>query len=226
MKPPNCVEITMDKFEKLVGTSEREWARLVELGRPRLFKAGETIFFRGDVGDFIFCITIGLVKNVLFLKNGKEKVIHFLFAPSFTGQSGMLNDNRYLCSAVAVTDAHCMLIPRNTFISFLYENPHAMYRVCCDYAFKARCLQAQVEGLYNTVSQNLARFLTDVYSYGIISERQDTTIDFTNSEIASILGTTRQRINQYLNEFEQQGLIRKKYGCIHVLDLDGLQNHT
>ncbi|MDR1961423.1 MAG: Crp/Fnr family transcriptional regulator [Gracilibacteraceae bacterium] len=215
----------MDQFEEILGASEDKWESLMQKGHPRSFKAGEIIFVQGQDGKFLYCINFGIVKNVIFMSNGKEKIIHFLVAPAITGQSGIFDNKGNICSAVAVTDADCVVIPREEFKRFLFKNPQVMYKICMDLVQKARCTQTQSEGIYNSVPHNLARFLLDVCNYGIISEHHKPPVAYKHENIANLLGTTRQRVTQYLNEFQKQGLIDNSKGIIKILDVEGLSNY-
>jgi len=130
------------------------------------------------------------------------------------------------CSAVAVSKAKCVIIPRDIFIKFLLENPQVMYKICVDLVYKARCSQAQAEDVFTTVPKKLARFLLDAYHYGVVCHSPDSThITLTHNEIANLLGTTRQRVTQYLSEFEKKGFIEKKYNCINVIDYQSLSDY-
>ncbi|MDR1319881.1 MAG: Crp/Fnr family transcriptional regulator [Gracilibacteraceae bacterium] len=215
----------MAKIEELLDIGEEKWEKLMELGRPRTFKAGEMLFMQGEASEFLYCIKAGIVKNSIYMPNGKEKIIHFLLPPALTGQSGIFDNLGNICSATALTEVCCIAVSRSKFIAFLFENPQVMYRICWDLVKKARCTQSQAEDVYNTVPQKLARFLLDACQYGIVSRHKSSSIAFTHDEIANLLGTTRQRVTQYLNDFEKQGLIQKGVKNIKVLDAGKLAQY-
>lgn len=216
----------MDIHEKLLGASEEKWQRLLLLGHIKEYESEELIFMQGQPCESLFYVQEGIVKNVMYLPTGKEKILHYLRAPAITGQSGLFDNQGSICSAVAVTKAKCVIIPRDIFIEFLLQNPQVMYKICVDLVYKSRCSQAQAEDVYTTVPKKLARLLLDAYHYGVVSHSPDNMqITLTHNEIASFLGTTRQRVTQYLSEFEKKGFIEKKYNCINVIDYQALSEY-
>lgn len=216
----------MDMHEQLLGASEEKWQSLLLLGHSKEYKSEELIFMQGQPCESLFYVQEGMIKNVMYLANGKEKIIHLLNAPAITGQSGLFDNKGSICSAVAVSKVKCVIVPKEIFIAFLFENPQVMYKICVDLVHKSRCSQTQAEDVFMPVPKKLARFLLDSYHYGVVSHAADNThIALTHSEIANLLGTTRQRVTQYLSEFKKKGFIEKKYNQIKIINYPSLLDY-
>jgi CRP-like cAMP-binding protein len=213
----------MDMYEQLLNSSEEQWQRLIQLGHLKVYESDELIFMQGQPCESLFYVQEGMLKHTVYLPNGKEKVINFLKAPSVTGLSGIFDNKNNICSAVALCKTKCVIIQRDIFLDFLFHNPQVMFKFCFDFIYKTRCNLAQAEDVYVTVEKKLARFLLDSHNYGVVSFNHDNAnnampITLSHNEIANLLGTTRQRVTQYLNEFKKYGFIEIKHKYIYVIN--------
>jgi len=172
--------------------------------------------------EYLALITEGVIKSVSYLPNGKEKTFHFAKGPALTGESGFFDRQGSISTIVAVTDVTCVMVSRAAALEYMYQHPDVIYQVASSLAKKTRSTQIQAEDVYVPVQKRLARFLLSGYYYAGANAQAPSDLQLTHHEIASLLGTTRQRITQYISEFAKRGFIECGKRSILVKDPMGL----
>lgn len=171
------------------------------------YKQGEAIFLQGDPAEAVFYIQKGKIQITVMSKQGKEGVIAVLGAGEFFGEGCLAGQPLYIATASASTDAAIVKIEKQTMIRVLRDEP-TLSQLFMSFLL-SRNIQVEadlVDHLFNSSEKRLARILLLLATIG--KEGKLETIPNINQEIlASRVGTTRSRINFFMNKFRKLGFI-------------------
>jgi len=172
------------------------------------FAKKQTIFLQGDAADSVFYIHKGKVQLTVTSKTGKEAVIGLLKEGAFLGENCLTGEPLRLCSASALTDCSLMRIEKNVMIKTLQEEP-ALSEIFVAYLL-ARNIQYQtnmVDQLFNSSEKRLARTLLMLAHFGKEGAPETVVPKISQETLAEMVGTTRSRVNFFMNKFRKMGFI-------------------
>jgi CRP/FNR family transcriptional regulator, cyclic AMP receptor protein len=172
------------------------------------FAEKQTIFLQGDAADSVFYIHKGKVQLTVTSKTRKEAVIGLLKEGAFLGENCLTGEPLRLCSASALTDCSLMRIEKNVMIKTLHEEP-ALSEIFVAYLL-ARNIQYQtdlVDQLFNSSEKRLARILLMLSHLGKEGARETVVPKISQETLAEMVGTTRSRVNFFMNKFRKMGFI-------------------
>jgi CRP/FNR family transcriptional regulator, cyclic AMP receptor protein len=172
------------------------------------FAKKKTIFLQGDAADSVFYIHKGKVQLTVTSKIGKEAVIGLLKEGAFLGENCLTGEPLRLCSASALTDCSLMRIEKNVMIKTLHEEP-ALSEIFVAYLL-ARNIQYQtdlVDQLFNSSEKRLARILLMLSHLGKEGAPETVVPKISQETLAEMVGTTRSRVNFFMNKFRKMGFI-------------------
>ena len=172
------------------------------------FAKKQTIFLQGDAADSVFYIHKGKVQLTVTSKTGKEAVIGLLKEGAFLGENCLTGEPLRLCSASALTDCSLMRIEKNVMIKTLHEEP-ALSEIFVAYLL-ARNIQYQtdlVDQLFNSSEKRLARILLMLAHFGKEGAPETVVPKISQETLAEMVGTTRSRVNFFMNKFRKMGFI-------------------
>ena len=174
----------------------------------RAFGPREIIFAQNDPADAIFYILQGKVKCSAKAKNGKEGVVAIFQTQNFFGEGCMIGDVRRLTTAVAITSCRVMRIPKTAMLRVLETDFSTAEQFIA--FLVARNLQYEddlVDHLFNNCEKRLTRLLLRLAE----TQKEDKEIllvpRISQQTMAEVVGTTRSRINHFMNKFRKLGLI-------------------
>ena len=181
----------------------------IEGGRPAVtYQRGQSVFRQGDVADAVFYIQYGKVQVTVISEQGKEGVIGMLDAGEFFGEGCLAGQPLHMASASATAESAIVRIEKDAMIRALRDEP-AFSQLFMAYLL-SRNVQIEadlVDQLFNSSEKRLARVLLLLAHFGK-DGKMETVIPKINQEIlAARVGTTRSRINYFLNKFRKLGFI-------------------
>ena len=173
-------------------------------------KKGDAIFTQGDAANAIFYIQQGRVRLSVISKAGKEATIALLGDGNFLGEEciAALKVHR-VATARALEPSTVLRIERAEMIRVLHEE-QAFSEVFVAYllARNARVQEDLVDQLFNSSEKRLARALLLLAQFGKDGSAPETVIPKISQEtLAEMVGTTRSRVNFFMNRFRQMGFI-------------------
>jgi len=173
-------------------------------------KKNEPIFAQGDVANAVFYIQKGRIRISVISKAGKEATVALLGAGNFLGEECIAAPNvQRVTSATALADSTVLRIERDEMIRVLHEE-QAFSEVFVAYllARNARTQEDLVDQLFNSSEKRLARALLLLAQFGKDGTAPETVIPKISQEVlAEMIGTTRSRVNFFMNRFRQMGFI-------------------
>jgi CRP-like cAMP-binding protein len=178
-------------------------------GRNRVrYRPKEVIFRQGDAADAVFYIEKGGVQLTVVSDQGKEGVIAMLGAGEFFGEGCLAGQELHMASATAAKEAVVVAIDKATMIRVLHEEPRLSEIFMTFLLMRNIQIEADlVDQLFNSTERRLARLLLLLANFGK-EGKMETVIPRINQEIlAARVGTTRSRVNFFMNKFRKLGLI-------------------
>jgi CRP/FNR family cyclic AMP-dependent transcriptional regulator len=192
--------------------------------RVRRFRRAETIFHQGDPGDSLFVIEDGAVKIVLPSPEGEEAaIIATLGRGDFFGELALLDGAYRSATAVAVEPTATLVLRREPFELLIDTDAGLRHALFAGLATELRRLTGHVEELHfldlpGRLASRLVR-MADEYAPGVRGEVR-LPWPFTQSELAAMIGGTRQTVNRLLADFVERDLIRFEKETLVIPSVD------
>ena len=176
--------------------------KVVQYGR------GESIFAQGDPCGHVMYIKAGGVKLSVLSKTGKEAVVAMLGPGDFFGEGCLAGQASRMGSATAITPSSILLVRKNKMVQLLHKQ-HAMSDRFISHmlARNIRIEEDLVDQLFNSSEKRLARTLLLLARYGKQDKPARVVPKISQATLAEMVGTTRSRVNFFLNKFKKLGFI-------------------
>lgn len=195
--------------------------------RSRRFRRGEVIFHLGDPGDALFIVTSGAVKISLPSEGGDEAILATLRPGDFFGELALLDGAPRSATAAALEPTETLVLPRDRFRDLVASEPAIRDALLAALARELRRLTVHVEELHflDIAGRLAARLARLCEEQGKKLPNGTIRLDgpLTQTDLASMVGCTRQSVNKLLGQFVEHGLLVLERDAIVVIDLDGLQ---
>ena len=184
------------------------------------FRKKQTIFVQGDLSDTVFYIQKGKVRLAAVSKSGKEATIGILNEGNFLGEGCLAGQTLRLFSATAMTDCSVMRIDKKSMIEVLHRE-HAFSDMFVAYLLTRNIRHEEdlVDQLFNSSEKRLARTLLLLAHFGKEGKTEVLVPKISQESLAEMVGTTRSRVNFFMNRFRKLGFIDYHAG-------DALQVHS
>ena len=189
---------------------------LASIGRGRRmleFDKKQAIFTQGDSANAVFYLQKGRVKLTVVSPRGKEATIGMLAAGDFFGEGCIADQPLRMATASAMTDCTVIRIEKKTMMQVLhrqhtFSDLFVAYLVSRNIRFEADL----VDQLFNSSEKRLARTLLLLARYGEQDKPQKAVPKISQATLAEMVGTTRSRVNFFMNKFKRLGFIEYKDG--------------
>lgn len=207
------------------GMDEVDLSDLSACLRRRGFDRGEVIFVEGDPGDSLFVIESGQVKIVLTSADGKEILLTALGPGDFFGDLALLDGLPRSADAIGLEAGQLALLHRRDFLRFLESRPRAVVVLMAVLSRRLR-RNAQLiqDAAFLDVPGRLAKLLLQFV--GEAPADRPPIARLTQSDLAAMIGATRESVNKALRGFERRGLIRLERGRIEIVAAGGLREQV
>jgi CRP/FNR family transcriptional regulator, cyclic AMP receptor protein len=214
------------------GAEPDDLAEVVRHVRRRRFRRGEVIFHEGDPADALHVVASGAVKIVLSSDEGDEAIIATLHPGDFFGELSLLDGSPRSATATAVEATETVSLPRDTFLEEIGRSARLRDCLLRSLAAELRRLTGHVEELhFLDLSGRLASRLVhlareaDPPPERKEDGRVEATLEwpFTQSDLAAMIGATRQSVNRLLVDLVDRGLVRIERETLVIPDLERLE---
>jgi CRP/FNR family transcriptional regulator, cyclic AMP receptor protein len=173
------------------------------------FPKKKTFFVQGDSSDAVFYIQKGRVKLTVVAKNGKEATIGILSEGDFFGESCLGGQHLRMCSAAAMTDCVVMRIEKKSMMDVIHrERAFSDMFVAYLLTRNIRYEEDLVDQLFNSSEKRLARILLLLAHFGKDGKPEVAIPKISQETLAEMVGTTRGRVNFFMNRFRKLGFVR------------------
>ena len=202
-------------------------ARCMELLRTRRFRKGETIFHQGDPGDSLHVIESGAVKITLPSPEGEEEAIIATLRPGdFFGELALLDGAERSATAIAHEATVTHVLGRDMFQALLDSEPDLRRALFAGLVAELRRLTHHVGELhFLNLPGRLARRIVRLAYEAEPAARGEVRLPwpYSQTELAAMIGGTRQTVNRLLADFAAEDLIRIERDVLVVPDLARLE---
>ena len=170
--------------------------------------ANHTVFMQGEPADAVFFILRGKVKLVVASHDGKEGIVATLGAGEFFGEGCLAGQAARMATAISVGECTLIKVERPTMSRVLHEE-HGLSEVFAAHLL-SRIIRYEadfVDQLFNSSEKRLARILLLLSHFGKESKTEIVVAGINQEHLAQMVGTTRSRINHFMNKFRKLGFI-------------------
>lgn len=198
-------------------------AGLCELaGRARMenFRSGETIFDAGSPGQEMMAVVIGIVRISLPSVTGKELILADLGSGDVFGEIALLDGRARSATATAHKACSLLLLHRRDVLSFLRKRPDfciTLLELLC--ARLRRSDDRMADIAFFDVPARLAKALVSR-----VAAAADSTLEvaLSQSDLAKMVGSSRENVNRCLREWQRQGLVQVVEGRIRICKMSAV----
>ncbi|MGA7853588.1 MAG: Crp/Fnr family transcriptional regulator [Candidatus Acidiferrales bacterium] len=177
------------------------------------FKKKETVFSQGDPGTDVLYIQKGGVRLSVVNESGKEAVVAVLGPGDFFGEGCLAGQPLRIGTATAITPTTALVIEKKEMIRVLHaEHEFSDRFITFMLARNIRIEEDLVDQLFNSSEKRLARTLLLLARYGREDTPQKVLPKISQEMLAEMVGTTRSRVNFFMNKFRKLGLIKYNGG--------------
>ena len=197
--------------------------------RRRRFRRGEVIFHQDDIGDSLQVVVSGSVKIVLPSDEGDEAIIASLQPGEFFGELAVLDGAPRSTSATAIEPTETLALPRDHFLHLLSEDPSMVRALLGGLAGELRRLTGHVAELHfldlaGRLAIRLVRLAREAHPEA--RGRCELNWPFTQSDLAAMIGGTRQSVNKLLSGLVDDGLLAIERDTLIITDLAALEQRA
>jgi CRP/FNR family cyclic AMP-dependent transcriptional regulator len=171
------------------------------------------IFAQGEPGDSVMYIQKGTVRLSVLSHAGKEAIVGVLGSGDFLGEGALAGQPIRMGTATAVSATSVLVVPKKQMIQLLHDAPGFSDRFI-EYMLQRniRIEEDLVDQLFNSSEKRLARTLLLLARYGKEDKPQGVLPKLSQEMLAEMIGTTRSRVNFFMNKFRKLGFIEYNGG--------------
>lgn len=192
-------------------------AYLKSLGAKRRvaqYRRGAKVFSQGEPATDVRYIQKGGVKLTVLSQSGKEAVVAMLGAGDFFGEGALAGQTIRICSATALMASSILIIEKKAMSRLLHDQHDFSDRFISYMLARNIRIEADlVDHLFNSSEKRLARTLLLLARYGQ-SNPEPMVAKISQETLAEMVGTTRSRVNFFMNKFRKLGLIDYNGGLV------------
>jgi CRP/FNR family transcriptional regulator, cyclic AMP receptor protein len=173
-----------------------------------IYQKDQNIFEQGEAADTIFYLQRGKIKLTVQSERGKEAVVGILEAGQFFGEGCMNGHPLRISTTTAIEDSVVTAITKKAMLAVLHKEP-AFSEMFVAYLLKrnGRIEEDLIDQLFNSSEKRLARLLLLLANFGKEGNAQPIEPNISQETLAEMIGTTRSRVNFFMNKFRKLGLI-------------------
>jgi CRP/FNR family cyclic AMP-dependent transcriptional regulator len=177
------------------------------------FRKSEKIYSQGDPTKGVKYIQEGGVKLSVVNEVGKEAVVAMLGPGDFFGEGSLAGQSVCMATATAIVPTSLLFIEKNEMMRVL-RTEHAFSNLFISHmlARNIRIEEDLVDQLFNSSEKRLARTLLLLARYGKEEQPHGVLPKMSQETLAEMIGTTRSRVNFFMNKFRKLGFIKYNGG--------------
>jgi CRP/FNR family cyclic AMP-dependent transcriptional regulator len=177
-------------------------------GRTQQLAPGETLFAQGAVAVEVFYVLEGGVTLAVGSATGKEAVVAMLGPADFVGEGCLAGQPLRMATARAVVATVVLPLPMARMVKGLHDHPDFAEHFLEHMLFRnIRIEEDLVDQLFNSSEKRLARTLLLLARFGREEQSQRVLPKLSQETLAEMVGTTRSRVNFFMNKFRKLGFI-------------------
>src|SRR5450432_1994392 len=181
------------------------------------FRKGQVLFSQDDPSDDVFFIQSGNAKLTIVNPQGKEAVLALLGRGDFLGEGCIIGNPVRMATATAMAPLEATLIEKKEMMRVLHDEQEFAGKFIHYMLERNIKIEADlVDQLFNSSEKRLARALLILARYGKQGEPKTIVAKISQETLAELVGTTRSRVNFFMNKFRKLGFIDYNGGGMQV----------
>jgi CRP/FNR family cyclic AMP-dependent transcriptional regulator len=181
--------------------------------RLTMFKKGQVMFSQDDPCDDVLYIQSGNAKLTILNPQGKEAVLAIVGPGDFLGEGCIIGNPVRMATATAIVPLRAMRIKKKEMMRVLHvEQEFADKFIHYMLERNIKTEADLVDQLFNSSEKRLARALLILARYGKEGEPETMVAKISQETLAELVGTTRPRVNFFMNKFRKLGFIHYNGG--------------
>ena len=172
------------------------------------FQNKQAIFSQGEAADSVMYVQKGSVKLTVVNESGKEAVVAIFGSGDFFGEGGMAGQTIRMGTATAIAPTTVLIIGNEEMTRVLHAEHELSDRFI--HYMLARNIRVEadlVDQMFNSTEKRLARTLLLLARYGGEGQPEKVLQKVSQETLAEMIGTTRSRVNLFMNKFRKLGFI-------------------
>jgi CRP/FNR family cyclic AMP-dependent transcriptional regulator len=176
-------------------------------------KRAELVYAQGAAAETIIYLQSGSVKLTVVNEVGKEAVVAILGPGDFFGEGCLAGQSVRIGTATAITPSTVLVIEKSEMLKLLHEEHDLSDRfIRFMLARNIRIEEDLIDQLFNSSEKRLARTLLLLARYGKEDQPHGVLPKMSQETLAEMVGTTRSRVNFFMNKFRKLGFIKYNGG--------------
>ena len=172
------------------------------------YRKGQKVFRQGDPADAVFYLKEGKVKVCVISEQGKEAVVALHEKGDFFGEGCLTGQPLRLATVATMMECSIMRLDKATMICVLHDEPKFSERFTAHLLTRTARVEADlVDQLFNSSEKRLARALLLLANFGKEGRPERVIAKISQATLADMVGTTRSRVNAFMNKFRKLGFI-------------------
>jgi CRP/FNR family transcriptional regulator, cyclic AMP receptor protein len=172
------------------------------------YQENQIVYLQGDPADSVFYLHTGQVKVTVVSTRGKEVVVAIRGPDEFCGEGALNGSQLRLATTTTMSWCEIIRLEKQTIVDLLHENQEfADYFLTHLLTRTARVEADLVDQLFNSSEMRLARALLLLANYGNDFGLEPVAVKINQQTLSGMIGTTRSRVNVFMNKFRRLGLI-------------------
>lgn len=218
------IKKVLSNFTLFRDLNDAELLKVTEISIAREWKKNSLVFLQGDPMENVYFIYDGKIKIYKSDVNGKEQIVAIMKKGEMFPHVGFFRKGDYPAYAEVLEPSTLIAVPISQFENVLIENPELCIKVFKVLGEKIVDLQNRLEEqiLNNTYEQIVKLLIRLAQKHG--TEQEDGTIllksEFTNKDLANMIGTTRETISRTLTKMKKDELIEVDEDGNMILDVE------
>jgi CRP-like cAMP-binding protein len=181
--------------------------------RVKAFKRAEIVYTQGDAAKSVLYLQEGGVKLSVVSEVGKEAVVAILGPGDFFGEGCLAGQSIRMGTATSITPSTVLVIEKTEMFKVLHEQHDLSDRfITFMLARNIRIEEDLIDQLFNSSEKRLARTLLLLARYGKEDQPHGLVPKVSQETLAEMVGTTRSRVNFFMNKFRKLGFIKYNGG--------------
>jgi len=172
------------------------------------FRKKQAIFSQGDAADSVLYIQKGSVKLTVVNETGQEAVVAVFGSGDFFGEGGLAGQTVRMGTATAMVPTTVLVIGKDEMVRVLHAEHSLSDRFITHMLTRNIRVEADlIDQLFNSTEKRLARTLLLLARYGKEDQPERVLQKVSQETLAEMIGTTRSRVNLFMNKFRKLGFI-------------------
>lgn len=218
------------KFPVFRDLSDYEMEPIIDFSHTKTYKPKTIVFMQNEPITDVYFIQKGKVKIYRTDYDGKEHIVNVLQDDDMFPHQGFFRKGNYPAHAEVIEESVLINIPINSFENFLLTHPDVsikMFRVLSETIID---LQARLEEkvLYSVNDQIILLLLRLARKNGrrMKEGQYKLSVQFTNQELANMIGSSRETISRTLTQLRKKNLIKTDEDGSLIIDYDTLEDNV